>query len=481
MRLTRPMLVLMLSLALAGPARPAAGAEEVPRQLVPKSSGPTPALGEKGLAPGAVFHSVLVGRFLDEAPARRLSGQLQARGLTAFVVKRDLVESALFMDRSEAGEFYLAVAGLFGLRREADRLGSRLVAEGLIMDYQVVSMADPGEALATFAQTRRVDREGERAAQIVWNRAAAPLNPASPAATGEGYRRNIHGRYVGSFKDRLEAREHARTLTAGGWEASVRAEGQGGGQWYRVYLAPSSDPRDLKADEEVLREALASAASQMALVFLADLTSTSGRVGWAGPAPDRRDASACAGFSQAGRLGASLGRTILYVPDLALMTTLIPAVRDDIKNLKDVPGRLSDWWDGRERRPRKLAAYGPTFFNRQEMEKAVGQLQADSRPGSLVPALRSAAAPLASQPGRKVLLIFSDFMGPAKPAEVQAALADLRARVGASLDVYIVYGDPNGAGYRLAQSLAGGQAWEGCRLLHDNAYFEKYIKAVFRY
>jgi len=475
----RPLLIFML--ALAGLVRPAAGAEEVPRLLVPNSSGPTPAIGERGLAPGAVFHSVVVGRFLDEGPARRLSGQLQARGLTAFVVKRDLVESTFFMDRSEAGDFYLAVAGLFGLRREAERLGSRLVAEGLIMDYQVVSMEDPGEALATFAQTRRVDQEGDRAAQIVRKQAAAPLNPASPAATGEGYKRNIYGRYVGSFKDRLEAREYARTLTSNGWEASVRAEGQGGGQWYRVYLAPSSDPRDLKADEGVLREALASAASQMALVFLADLTSTSGRVGWPGPAPDRRDASACAGFSQAGRLGASLGRTILYVPDIALMTTLIPAVREDIKNLREVPRRLSDWWEGRERRPRRLAAYGPTFFNRQEMERALAQLQADSRPGSLVPALKSAAAPLASQPGRKVLLIFSDFMGPAKPAEVQAALADLRARLGASLDVNIVYGDPNGAGYRLAQSLAPGQAWDGCLLLHDNAYFEKYIKTVFKY
>jgi hypothetical protein len=278
----------------------------------------------------------------------------------------------------------------------------------------------------------------------------------------------------------LEAREHARTLTSGGWEASVQTDGRGGGLWYRVYLAPSSDPRDLKADEEVLKAAKASAASQMALVFLADLTSTAGQVGWPGPAPDRRDASACAGFSQAGRLGAGLSRTIIYVPDLAFMTTLIPAVRDDPKNIHEVPERLAGWWEGRERRPRRLAAYGPTFFNRPEMERAIIQLQADSRPGSLVPALKSAAAPLGSQPGRKVLLIFSDFMGSAKPAEVRAALADLRSRLGASLDVFIVYGDPNGAGYRLAQSLAGGEAWDGCRLLHDNAYFEKYIKAVFK-
>jgi hypothetical protein len=145
-----------------------------------------------------------------------------------------------------------------------------------------------------------------------------------------------------------------------------------------------------------------------------------------------------------------------------------------------MPERLADWWEGRERRPRKLAAYGPTFFNRQAMERAVVQLQADSRPGSLVPALKSAAAPLASQPGRKVLLIFSDFMGTAKPAEVQAALADMRAGL-PSLDVFIIYGDPNGAGYRLARNLAeGGEAWDGCLLLHDNAYFEKYIKAIFK-
>jgi hypothetical protein len=161
------------------------------------------------------------------------------------------------------------------------------------------------------------------------------------------------------------------------------------------------------------------------------------------------------------------------------MTTLIPAVRDDIKSVQEVPERVSDWWKGQERRPRKLAAYGPAFFNRQEMERAILQLQADSRPGSLVPALKSAAAPLASQPGRKVLLIFSDFMGLAKPDDVQAALTSLRA-LGASLDVFLIYGDPNGAGYRLAQKLANGEAWDGCRLLHDNTYFENYIKAVFK-
>jgi hypothetical protein len=352
------------------------------------------------------------------------------------------------------------------------------VAEELITDFQVVTLEDPGEVEATAAQTRRVEQEGDKTAQAVRVRAAAPLKSTSPAVTGEGYKRNIYGRYVGSYKDPLEAREHARTLTAGGWEASVRTEGYGGGRWYRVYLAPSSDPRDLKADEEVVREAIASAADNMALVFLADLTSTAGQIGRPGPAPDRRDASACAGFSQAGRLGAILSRTIIYVPDIALMTTLIPAVLDDPK-IKEMPERLADWWEGRERRPRKLAAYGPTFFNRQAMERAIVQLQADSRPGSLVPALKSAAAPLASQPGRKVLLIFSDFIGTTKPAEVQAALADMRAGF-PSLDIFIIYGDPNGAGYRVAQNLAEGQAWDGCLLLHDNAYFEKYIKAIFK-
>ena len=476
----RPLLICLMLIVLAGPARPAAGADEVPMLLVPRSSGTTPAFGERSAAAGQVFHSVLVGRFLDEEPARRLSGRIQNRGLTAFVVKRNLVESSLFIDRREVGEFYLTLAGLFGLSREADRLGSRLRAEGMITDYQVVDIEDPGEVEATAAQTRRVDQEGEQTATTARKRAAAPLKPTSPAAAGEGYKKNIYGRYIGSYKDPLEAREHARTLTANGWAASVQAEGQGGGRWYRVYLAPSSDSRDLKADEEVLQEAVESAASQMALVFLVDLTSTAGQVGHPGPAPDRRDASACAGFSQAGRLGAVLSRTIIYVPDITLLATLIPAIRDDVKNVQEVPRRLTDWWAGHERRPRELAAYGPTFFNRQEMERAILQLQADSRPGSLVPALKAAAAPLASQPGRKVLLIFSDFMGPAKPADVQAALDALGARLGSSLDVFLIYGDPSGAGYQLAQNLGRSEAWDGCLLLHDNAYFEKYIKAVFK-
>jgi len=472
----RLMLIALMLIAWA----PVAVAAEVPDLIVPRSSGPTSSVGEHDAAAGQVFHSVLLGRFPDEAPARRLSSQLHNRGLTAFTVKRNLIESRLFLDRNRIGEFYLTLAGLFGLKRDAERLGSRLVAEGLISDYLVVTIEDSAELKATVAQTRQVDQEGGRTARTARERAAAPLRPDSPAATGEAYRQNVYGRYVGSYKDPLEAREHARTLTAGGWPASVRAEGQGSGRWHRVYLAPSSDPRDLKADKEVLQEAMASAASQMTLVFLADLTSTAGRVSHPGPSPDRRDASACAGFSQAGRLGAVLSRTIIYVPDISLMTTLIPAVRDDIKSVQEVPERVSTWWKGQERRPRKLAAYGPAFFNRQEMERAVLQLQADSRPGSLVPALKSAAAPLAGQPGRKVLLVFSDFMGLTKPNDVQTALTSLRAGLGSSLDVFLVYGDPNGAGYRLAQNMADGEAWDGCRLLHDNAYFENYIKAVFK-
>ena len=473
--MSRLMLIAVILMALVSAAR----ADEVPDLLVPRSSGPTSAIGEYDAAADQVFHSVLLGRFLDEEPARRLSSRLQNRGLTAFTVRRNLVESRLFLDRNRIGEFHLTLVGLFGLKREAERLGSRLVAEGLISDYLVVTIEGPVEMEATAAQTRRVDQEGGQTAKMTRTRAAAPLKHNSPAATGEAYKQNIYGRYVGSYKDPLEAREHARILTSGGWPASVRTEGQGGGLWHRVYLAPSSDPRDLKADKEVLQEAMASASNQMTLVFLADLTSTAGQVAHPGPASDRRDASACAGFSQAGRLGATLSRTIIYVPDISLMTTLIPAVRDDIKSVQEVPERVSDWWKGQERRPRKLAAYGPAFFNRQEMERAILQLQADSRPGSLVPALKSAAAPLASQPGRKVLLIFSDFMGLAKPDDVQAALTSLRT-LGASLDVFLIYGDPNGAGYRLAQKLANGEAWDGCRLLHDNTYFENYIKAVFK-
>jgi len=476
--MSRPWLIFLMVALAAVQARPAAWADEAPSLLVPKAFDPSPAVGAKGAEAGQIFHSVLVGRFLDNEPARRLSARFQVRGLTSFVVKRNLVESNWYIDRNQIGEFYLTLAGLFGFKQEAERLGSRLVAEGLIADYQVVTLEDPGEVEATATQTRRVDQAGEQTAQTARARAAAPLRPDSPAATGEAYKKNVYGSYVGSYKDPLEAREHARALTAGGWAASVRAEGQGGGRWYRVYLVPSPDQRDLKADEWAVQRAQASASKHMAMVFLADLTSTSGRAGHPGPAPDRRDASACAGFSQAGRLGACLSRTIVYVPDISLMTTLIPAVRDEMKNFQEAPQRLNDWWTGRERRPSKLAAYGPTFFNRQEMERAIVNLQGDSQPGSQVPALKAAAAPLGSQPGRKVLLVFSDFIGPAEPAEVQAAVDALRSGLGA--DVFFIYGDPDGAGYRLVQNLAGGEAWDGCRLLHDDSYFEKYIKTVFK-
>jgi len=178
---------LMLLVLAADLTRAVAPADEIPILVVPRASGPTPAVGEDSPAPGLLFHSVLVGRFLDEEPARRLSGRLQDRGLTAFVVKRRLVVSRLLIDRDQVGEFYLTLVGLFGLPQEAERLGSRLAAEGLIKDYQVVGIEEPGEVASTATQTRRVDQEGDQTVRTARARAAAPLPPDSPAATGEAF------------------------------------------------------------------------------------------------------------------------------------------------------------------------------------------------------------------------------------------------------------------------------------------------------
>ncbi len=469
--------------------------ESGPQVMTVKSPGETGAEASQSLAgslaagaydrtigrlfPEGLYYSVFVGRYLDKEPAERMAAHLRTFGLTTFVLEKRLSEEgALF--NTDLGNFYLTMTGLFGEMSEAEILGKRLRAENLINSYQVVPVDHPGEIESTFAQNQSMDSKSARLSEQVAGQAGRPLGPESAAASGEAFKKNVYGRYVKSFRDPWAAEAEAAALTRAGWQASIERDGV----WHRVYLSPTDDRRDWRADAPTLASAKTSAASQPGIVILADMSSLRGDAVHAGPGASRADASACAGFSELGRAATGIRRTIIYIPDTSYIAALLPISKKDMRDYRDVPDRLKAWWNNEGTRTRKRALYGPSIFYRPEMEMAVGRLAPDPEPASLAMGLSEAANDLMAIPGRKTLIVFSEFLGDDPPQRVRDALAHLRAEFGTSLTVIFVYGDTDANGLALAKDLANeagsGPAWNGCLLLNNNAYFEQYVRSIFR-
>ena len=429
------------------------------------------------------FNAIAMASYPDYESARQLVGNLQARGLIAFVLKKTITEKNLF-SKKQIGDFHFVMLGLFGDPKEADILGRRLKAEGVLTDFQVLPIGSPEELADVNAQNFNLYTKAAKVTSQARERAGSPLKANSPAATGEAFKKHVHGRYIGSFRDPLEAQNQARILTSGGWAASVEKESRGGTLWYRVYLSPTNDHRDWEANPKTLAAAKHSAANQPGLVILADMSSLKGDVNTIMPNAERTDASACGGYSEAGRLGASLSRTINYIPDTSYLAALVPITYQPMKSWTEIPERIKNWWNDETARPQKKALFGPAIFNRPEMELAITRLQSDSRPASLAIGLTEVASELSGISGRKILLVFSEFQGPDKPEDVSAALGRLESTFGASLEVLFIYGDATGQGYELATALARQadtvRAWDACLLLNNNEYFEQYIKTIFR-
>jgi hypothetical protein len=432
----------------------------------------------------ADFYAVWVGSYLDKAPADRAVAVFQKEGYTAFTVRKTL-EERRFLASAKIGDFHLVLVGLFGRKEDAEVLGRRLVAQGLVTKWQVLPSDDPGELHSVETQTAPLLERSESVVSFAQEKAGKPLPPDSPAVTGAGFQKAVYGRYVGSFRDPLAAKKEASRLSAAGWPAAVEESKDGGGLWYRVYLAESKDPVDFRTPPAKLEEARTRAMSQPGMVLLLD---TSGLRGvWGAVRPDERrlDASACAGYSQAGRMLTGVERLVGYIPDNGMLVMVRPLGFKEADGILDRVSRpIKNWWKGddssyADTRP----GYGPAVYNRPEVLKSVRSLKADPRPAPLAPELLN-LGDLKAVSGRKTVVLFSDFRAEDKNSRAQAALSSLKSQYGGNLDFIVVYGDSDDQGYRLAQALAGsgggGEAWNACRLLADNGYFANFVKRVFR-
>jgi hypothetical protein len=458
-----------------------------PEALTVKGDDVKGGVSDTGRSKRASYFTVWAGSYLDQSPADRSAGALRKYGLTAFTVKKTLVENKFPFDKP-VGDFHLVLAGLFGAKEDASVLGSRLEAQGLIANWRVIPSDNPGELEVSRIQNAPLETRSEAVSQNVRERTGKPLPANSPATSGEGFRSQVKGRYVGSYKDETEARNAAKKLSAGGWPASVEEAKEGGGVWYRVYMVQDQNPgnpRDMSVSPANLALAKESASRQKGVVLVLDSSGLKGVWGAVKPNAARTDASSCAGYSQAGRLLTSMERLVGYIPDAGqLMIVKALSYSEPSGLFNKYSQSVRSWWSGdKSAYAESDLVYGPSVYNRPEVLRTIRSLKVDVRAAPMGPGL-SGFTELESIPGKKIVVLFSDFRISDKPEAAEAALGQLKARYGDDLDFLVVYGDADGQGFSLANRLSkvgnGGEAWNGCLLISDNAYFERFVKRVFR-
>jgi hypothetical protein len=431
------------------------------------------------------FYTVWVASYLDEAPAHRAAAAFRSRGLLAFTVKKTLMEkTSSFLSSSTprvVGDYYLVNVGLFGNVEEASVLGRRLLAQGRISNWRVIGSADPGEIARMAVQAAPLIQKSETVTTQAMKKAGLPLPPTAPAITGQGFKSLVHGRYVGSFKDLYAARTEAERLTAAGWPAAVERATPKGGQWFRVYLTESTDHREFGANPSRLARDKAVAATHGGLIFLVDLSGQAGDWGQIAPGEKRLEASACAGYSRPGRVLTGLERVVGQIPTNSPMMVAVKSVTyvQPAGFVDKTVRKVRKWWTEDETGfTEARSAYGPTLFNRPLVTRAIRSLKLDSEAVSLGPAFDSLYE-AQSVPGYKTVLVWSDFRWTGPDTEVMAGLGRLKAQWGGQVNILVVYGDADDRGWRLAENLAkagsGQPAYDGCLLLSDQNYFQKFV------
>jgi hypothetical protein len=181
-----------------------------------------------------------------------------------------------------------------------------------------------------------------------------------------------------------------------------------------------------------------------------------------------------------------LERFIGYIPEQGLLAAVKPINFRTPSSLVDrVTRPVRTWWSGDDSEYTEAkTAYGPTIFNRPELMARVRELSVSVDPAPIGPAL-DRLTELAAISGQKIVILFSEFGLNASAQETIAAMGRLTSTYGSQLRFFVVYGDTDDIGWQTAEQLAktagSGEAWNGCLLLADNNYFEKFVKTVFRH
>jgi hypothetical protein len=181
----------------------------------------------------------------------------------------------------------------------------------------------------------------------------------------------------------------------------------------------------------------------------------------------------------------NLERLVGYVPETSLLVVVKPVSYVPPSGIVEMVTRpVKNWWSEDDSSlVNAKSVYGPAIYNRSEVLGRINALAIQAKGAPLGPAFDSLTE-LEAIPGKKNVAFYSEFSYPAGQSEALAALGRLKGRYGSSLNFQVIYGDTDDQGWRMAESLAKAagakEAWNGCRLLADNDYFERYVKTVFR-
>jgi OOP family OmpA-OmpF porin len=132
--------------------------------------------------------------------------------------------------------------------------------------------------------------------------------------------------------------------------------------------------------------------------------------------------------------------------------------------------------------PETKLILGPEKYDRTKMGPAMGALEATQSLTPLGYAIAASEGELAKMPGKKAMIIFSDFEWSPHFGEPMAKAKALNAKFGSDLAIYTVFfGEPKD-NLKLAQDLAkmtGGKAYMATDLLKDQAALDAMVKEIF--
>lgn len=423
------------------------------------------------------FYTLQVSAYQKAEDAAPAVDRLKKLGLEAFY-NLELVPGQ--------GMWYRIFVGAFRQKAEAESYGQRLQSLGIITSYRVMDMGAPQIVSGSSDSPPAAVSTGSVSPPAAYVTAPSSAPPApitfgskppnasvtpppvsTPASNGPSpsFQKIVYGRYVGSFRDRAQAQREAEGLTRYGWQAIVEEDLVQGIMWYRVYLIPFGQANNGGPGETPGFE------------IIADMSeSPQAKLTWVSDPPSR-----CPGYTNSGAKIAIVRKINAAVPptpyfavlrDLAILDNIADRWGERIKNL----GSLIP-----DEHTRRL--WGVLVYSRNEFGRAIDKIKLGNGLAPLVWSVNASDSDLMTIPGRKALILVSDFESSALVPDPVPRTKELKRKYGPSLCVYPIVVDATPDGWKLAEEMAKagecGHLYDGCRVLADENYFRDMIQDIF--
>jgi OOP family OmpA-OmpF porin len=317
-----------------------------------------------------------------------------------------------------------------------------------------IGMASYGAAYADeFGVQVAAFRQADRAEILIAELRQKGLNAFSRLEQA-GQKGMWHRVYIGPFASRAEAKQQAETLTAQGVITDYRVRNLGPGTVQAKIPSESAGTS---------RPAVAVAATTQepgpgtpdGWEIIVDL---SGSI---------NDQFHCGGYFKHEAVFSILNQMNKKIPALQYQAAL----------------RKFGYKNALTRSDYTALEWGVDTYDRQAFGIAVSQLIPSRAISPLGWAMKGAEAELESMPGRKALIILSDFKENRDFGDPLERAKDLAARFGNDLCIFTINVGQEKKEIKLAQEIAAqsgcGKTYDGCRLLSDEAYFDQMVSEIF--